>query len=100
MVKTFSIPCNFGGQIRYVIFSIGQPSPDHHPIHFQAAYVSGEKGGTIPQDIMDSLAKLYELACKYGVLFEDLCYYAINVANGSIPNDNADFAKIIKDVKW
>lgn len=99
MVKTFSIPCDFSGQKQLVLFSIGNPNPDFHPIHFQSNWLASVKGGIVPSDIMDSIAKLQTLAYKHKVSFEELCYYAINVANGSIPNDNKGFAGIIEEMR-
>ena len=92
MVKSFGIPCDFGGNKQLVMFSIGAPSPDKHPIHFQSTWLAEVKGGQVPADIMNSISKLYELARKHKVSFEELCYYAINVANGSVKNDNKQYA--------
>jgi hypothetical protein len=98
MTKEFSIPCSFGaGGTQNVVFYIGAPSPDKHPIHFQAAWLQQVKGGTVPPDIMQSIQKLYELADKHKISFEELCYYAINVASGKIPNDNKKFAAIMSE---
>jgi hypothetical protein len=97
MVKEFSIPCDFSGQKINVIFLIGSPNPDKHPIHFQSTWLSSVKGGVVPSDIMESIQKLYNLATKHNVSFEELCYYAINVANGSIQNNNKQFAAIINE---
>jgi hypothetical protein len=95
MVKEFSIPCDFGGAKQDILFYIGAPNPDKHPIHFQSSWLQQVKGGSVPADIMSSIQKLYELAQKHNVSFEELCYYAINVANGSIQNDNKEYASII-----
>ena len=97
MVKQFAIPCNFNGAKQMVTLFIGAPNPDFHPLHFQSTWLSSVKGGQIPQDVMDSISKLRDLAVKNNVSFEELCYYAINVANGSIPNDHKIFAKIISE---
>ncbi|MDR2526700.1 MAG: DUF2610 domain-containing protein [Rickettsiales bacterium] len=98
MTKEFSIPCDFNGSKVSVLFYIGSPSPDKHPIHFQSSWLSQVKGGSVPQDIMESIQKLYDLAQKHKVSFEELCFYAINVANGSIKNDNKKFSTIINDI--
>lgn len=99
MTKYFSIPCTFNGGIEQsVLFSIGAPNPDYHPIHFQSSWLSSVKGGVVPPEIMDSIAKLYELAKKHDVSFEELCFYAINVANGSQDNNNGVFSKIIEEM--
>ena len=98
MTKNFSIPCYFNGQVQQVLFTIGAPDADHHPIHFQSTWLSSVKGGVVPADIMNSISKLQKLAYKHKVSFEELCYYAINVANGSIENDNQEYAKIIEEM--
>lgn len=98
MVKHFSIPCDFGGQKQFVLFAIGTPNAEQHPIHFQSSWLASTKGGVVPSDIMESISKLQTLAIKHKVPFEDLCYYAINIANGSIKNDNKEFSKIIQEI--
>lgn len=98
MVKKFNIPCNFGGQMSPVTLCIGEPKEDQHPLNFQAKWISGDKGGQIPQDVMDSIQKLYNLAKKNNVVFEDLCFYAINVANGSIENNNTKFSGLLEQL--
>lgn len=97
-MKNFSIPCDFNGQKQQVLFTIGSPDADHHPIHFQSTWLSSTKGGIVPADIMTSISKLQKLAYKHKVSFEELCYYAINVANGSIENDNQEYAQIIEEM--
>lgn len=97
-MKNFSIPCDFNGQKQQVLFTIGSPDVDHHPIHFQSTWLSSTKGGIVPADIMTSISKLQKLAYKHKVSFEELCYYAINVANGSIENDNQEYAQIIEEM--
>jgi len=97
-MKTFSIPCDFSGRKQSVMFNIGSPNRDYHPLHFQSSWLSSVKGGIIPSDIMESIGKLQQLAYKHKVSFEELCYYAINVANGSITNNNTEYAKIIEEM--
>ena len=98
MTKQFTIPCQFGQQTSPVTFYIGHPDNEHHPIHFQSTWLSSAKGGTIPQDLMDTLQKLHDLANENGADFEELCYYAINVANGSIEDTNKQFSEIIEEM--
>lgn len=76
-MKQFTILCDFRGQKSPVTFYIGKPHPDKHPINFQQKWLSSDKGGNVPQDVMDSIQKLYGLAKKNGVEFEELCYYAM-----------------------
>ena len=74
-MKNFSIPCDFNGQKQQVLFTIGSPDVDHHPIHFQSTWLSSTKGGIVPADIMTSISKLQKLAYKHKVSFEELCYF-------------------------
>jgi len=97
MVKKFSIPCDFSGQKIPVALYIGAPHPDYHPLHFQGSWLSSVKGGTIPADVMESIEKLRGLAIKNNVSFEELCFYAINIANGEVENENKGFEKIISE---
>ena len=79
-MKKFTVPCQFGSQTAPFTIYIGEPKGDVHPIHNQATWLSKERGGTVPQKVMDSLAKLRDLAQKNNVSFEDLCVYALKVA--------------------
>ncbi|GMO62012.1 MAG: hypothetical protein Ta2D_08250 [Rickettsiales bacterium] len=99
MTKELNIPCNFqGGSQENVLFFIGEPEQDTHPIKYQAAWLSEKKGGSVPKDVMDSIQKLHGLALKHNVSFEELCFYAVNVANGKLPNDDKKFTKIIEEM--
>ncbi|MCE3232183.1 MAG: hypothetical protein K0R98_440 [Rickettsiaceae bacterium] len=78
MVKKFTVPCDFGGVSAPFTIYIGLPEPNHHPLHFQAEWLAKNRGGTIPGDVMESIAKLYELSKKNNVSFEELCVYALS----------------------
>ncbi len=91
-MKKFTVPCNFNGvQAPFTIY-IGSREDNHHPLHFQADWLSKERGGTIPQEVMDSIAKLKELADKNHVSFEDLCVYALGAAQQEQEEGVADDA--------
>ncbi len=77
MVKKFSYLCDFGGKKYPVTFYIGDAVKGNHPIGFQSAWLSKEKGGVVPKDLMDSLMRLKEIADTQKVSFEDLCEYVI-----------------------
>ena len=79
-MKKFTINCTFGGTVAPFTVYIGNPETKHHPLHFQAEWLSKERGGSIPPGIMDSLMKLKELADRNGVPFEELCAYALEAA--------------------
>jgi len=79
-MKKFSVPCNFGGQNSPFTFYIGQPERKHHPLHFQADWLTKERGGSVPPDVMESIEKIHALAVKNNVPFEELCEYALDAA--------------------
>ena len=89
-MKKFTVPCDFGGQKAPFTIYIGDPEPKHHPLHFQADWLSKERGGSIPGEVMDSSAKLKDIADKNNVSFEDLCVYALGAAQqeGEEENDS------------
>jgi len=76
-MKKFTINCDFGGQMSPFTIFIGEPESEHHPLHFQADWLSKERNGTIPSQVMDAIAKLKELADKNKVSLEELCVYAL-----------------------
>jgi hypothetical protein len=79
-MKKFTVPCNFNGVKAPFTIYIGMPEDRHHPLHFQSEWLSKERGGTIPTEVMDSIARLKELADKNNVSFEELCVYALGAA--------------------
>lgn len=76
-MKKFTINCDFGGQIAPFSIYVGKPEQGHHPLHFQADWLSKNRGGTIPGEVMDAVSQLQDLANKNGVLLEELCVYAL-----------------------
>ena len=85
-MKRFTIPCNFGGAKAPFDVYIGHPKKGNHPLQNQATWLSSERGGTIPADIMESFAKLLEMAERNDVSFEDLCVYAMKAAEEDSKN--------------
>ena len=79
-MKKFTINCDFGGQLSPFSIYIGQPEAAHHPLHFQADWLSKQRGGSVPADVMDAISKLQELANKNNVSLEELCVYALGTA--------------------
>jgi hypothetical protein len=76
-MKKFTINCDFGGQMSPFAIYVGKPEGSHHPLHFQADWLSKSRGGMIPGEVMEALTQLQELAEKNGVLLEELCVYAL-----------------------
>lgn len=72
--------CDFAGQKAPFSVYIGDPKPENHPLQNQSNWLSKERGGVIPSDVMDSIAKLRDLAVKNNVSFEELCVYALGAA--------------------
>jgi hypothetical protein len=83
MVKQFTVNCNFKTAKAPVTFYIGDPSDDNHPIHFQSKWLSEKKGGTVPQEILDSFTELQKIATKNHVSFQDLCSFVIEELNNN-----------------
>jgi hypothetical protein len=77
-MKKFTVPCAFGGATAPFSIYIGEPEVQHHPVHFQSEWLSKHRGGVIPSTVMDSIARLHDLAKKNNVSFEELCVYALN----------------------
>ena len=76
-MKKFTINCDFGGQLSPFSIFIGKPEHAHHPLHFQADWLSKQRGGMIPGDVMEAVTQLQQLAEKNGVSLEELCVYAL-----------------------
>lgn len=91
-MKKFDIDCDFGGQKSKFTIYIGTPQDGHHPLQFQAKWLSDERGGTIPDAVMDAVKQLYDLAKKNNVSFEDLCVYALGSAQESQTSTGDDEA--------
>jgi hypothetical protein len=80
-VKKFPIVCHFNGTAEPFDFYVGEPSPGMHPLHYQAAWLSRARNGTVPREELDKFARLRDIALDNGVSFEELCGYALQ--NGS-----------------
>jgi hypothetical protein len=79
-MKRFTIPCQFGETKAPFHVYVGQPAPGCHPLKYQTAWLREERGGVVPPEVLDSLARLLALAIENGVSFEDLCVYALGLA--------------------
>lgn len=88
-MKKFTVNCDFGGQISPFTIYLGDPEPEHHPLHFQAEWLSKTRGGTIPPQVMEAVSTLKTLADKNKVSFEELCVYALGAAEQEEDEANA-----------
>ena len=77
IVKSFRIPCFVGNQHSTVDIFLGNPNPENNPVKFQADFLASTKGISIPQEILDTLWKLKNIAAENGVPFVELCEYAL-----------------------
>lgn len=81
-MKKFTIPCDFAGVKAPFNIYVGEPDPTKHPLQNQAHWLSSERGGNIPPEVMDSFQKLHDISKENGVSFEELCVYALGTASG------------------
>jgi len=88
-VKKFTIPCDFNGVKAPFNIYVGEVGPGIHPLQFQADWLSRERGGTIPAEVMDSFQKLADIAKENNVSFEELCVYALGTASNNNSNTNS-----------
>lgn len=88
-MKKFTINCDFGGQLAPFTIYIGNPEASHHPLHFQADWLSKQRGGMIPGEVMEAISQLQELSVKNNVSLEELCVYALGTAEEDA-EDTAD----------
>ncbi len=82
-IRSFSALCDFSGAKYSVILQIGYPDPEHHPLHFQSESLGKTRGGRVPENIMQSLVKIYALAMENNVDFPELAEYAIKNASNA-----------------
>jgi len=100
MVKKFTANCHFqNGNTYPVVLFVGSPANGSHPLGFQSKWLSSEKGGTIPNEVMESFEKLQKIAEETNVPFEDLCSYVIEEINNNnkIKNSVNKASEIQKD---
>ncbi|HMQ60280.1 MAG TPA: DUF2610 domain-containing protein [Flavilitoribacter sp.] len=79
-MKKFTIPCDFGGEKHPFQVYVGDPGVNVHPLYYQQRWLSDERGGYIPPEVMDSFEKLQKIAVENDVNFEELCMYALGQA--------------------
>lgn len=84
-MKKFTVPCRFGDTTAPFDVYIGRPAPGLAPLRFQERWLAEMRGGELPAATLDSFARLLEIADRNEVSFEELCVYALEVANQSKP---------------
>jgi hypothetical protein len=91
-MQHFMIPCDFGGRKAPFPIYVGEPKADAHPLQHQSSWLSAVRGGSIPQEVMDSFEKLHKIAMENNVSFEELCVYAMGEALATPENQGAAVA--------
>ena len=79
-MKKFTIPCEFGEEKTPFALYIGEPATDSHPLYYQNRWMIEERGGRVPEEVMESFAKLHKISLENEVGFEELCMYALGQA--------------------
>lgn len=74
MAKKFTLACNNNGQTINIDFLIGNPSESSHPIGFQMKFFSS-KGISVPDEVINALNNLHNIAKKNHIEFDDLLDY-------------------------
>jgi hypothetical protein len=82
-MKKFTIPCIFPDSRAPFDVYVGEPAPDSHPLEQQAAWLLRERSGVIPSEVMNSFAKLLDIALTNNVSFEELTVYALGESKES-----------------
>jgi hypothetical protein len=67
-----TVMANFNGEEQPVTVYVGEPTPDRHPLHYQAAWLTEVRGGKIEQNALDALEQLQRMALEEGELLEDV----------------------------
>ena len=92
-MRKFTIECDVGGYIAPQTIWVGSPKEDQHPLYFQNKFFS-DKGVQIPDNVMEAISQLRDLARKNNVRLEDLAVYALH------PGDEDEkAAELLKNVK-
>ncbi len=94
-MRKFTVPCRFGEAMAPFAIYVGEPvldAADAHPIEQQAAWLLRERGGVVPQEVMNSFTELLVIAKDNNVSFEELCVYALGTASGE-PSSAQDAAR-------
>ena len=81
-MKKFTIPTQFGeSKLPFDVYVVDRdPLHKYGSIYDQAEWVARARGGTIPQVVLESFAKLQALAWKNNVSYGELCVYALGAA--------------------
>jgi RNA polymerase-interacting CarD/CdnL/TRCF family regulator len=88
MVKKFDLNCIVNQQELPISFYVGDPQETSHPIGHQMKYL-GQRGVSVPEDVVKSLTDLNEIAKRNRVPFEHLLQYVTDELNSGDVVKNA-----------
>ena len=80
MVRKFSLNCKVGTAEMALNFYVGDPQETSHPIGYQMKYLT-QRGVAIPENVINSMASLNEIAKKNHIPFEDLIQFVTDELN-------------------
>jgi tetratricopeptide (TPR) repeat protein len=82
-LKRFTIPATLadGNKTPVDLFISDFPSDPNEPIADELRRIREVRQATIAQEVTDSFGKLYDIAVKNNVSYQDLCVYALGAAN-------------------
>jgi len=87
MTKQFKLKCKVGNQETDIDFYVGDPQETSHPIGFQMKFFS-QRGIVVPEEVVQAMSRLNEIAKKNRIPFEDLIGYV---------SEELQFGDIIKE---
>jgi len=88
MVKKITVNCDFSGAAHPVNFYIGDAAVAKNPIGFQSQWLSTERGGAVPEKLMESLDKIKKISDEHNIPFEDLYDHVVReMENGKSLTD-------------
>ena len=74
MPKQFNLKCKVGDQETDISFFVGDPQDTSHPLGYQMKFFS-QRGVTVPDEVVQAMAKLNDLAKKNHIPFEEMIGY-------------------------
>lgn len=88
MVKKIVVNCDFSGASHPVNFYIGDAAATKNPISFQSQWLSQERGGNVPEKLMESLDKIKRISDEHNIPFEELYDHVVReMENGKTLTD-------------
>lgn len=79
-MKRFTVPCDFAGTKHPFHVYIGEPCSLRHALYYQSEWLRLERGGVVPEMVINAFRDLLENARTNQVNYEDLCVHALRQA--------------------